>query len=56
MTEEMAENRSLWHMKIKAGPLLQGGGPSLSERWGGEPIIYINSVDNIQVLLFYNRI
>ena len=28
MTEEMVENRSVWHshMKIKAGPLLHGGG------------------------------
>ena len=27
MTEEMAENRSVWHMmKIKAGPLIHGGG------------------------------
>ena len=26
MTEEMAENRSVWHMQIKAGQLLQGGG------------------------------
>ena len=26
MTEDMAENRSLWHMKIKVGPLLHGGG------------------------------
>ena len=26
MTEEMAENRSVLHMKIKAGPLLHGGG------------------------------
>ena len=26
VTEEMAENRSMWHMKIKAGPLLHAGG------------------------------
>ena len=26
MTEEMTENRSVWHMKIKAGPLLHEGG------------------------------
>ena len=26
MTEEMTENWSVWHMKIKAGPLLYGGG------------------------------
>ena len=25
MTEETAQNRSVWHMKIKAGPLLHGG-------------------------------
>ena len=25
MTEEMAENQSVWHMKTKAGPLLHGG-------------------------------
>ena len=26
MTEEIAQNRSVWHMKTKAGPLLHGGG------------------------------
>ena len=26
MTEDMAQNRSVGHMKIKAGPLLHGGG------------------------------
>ena len=26
MTEGLAGNRSVWHMKIKAGPLLHGGG------------------------------
>ena len=26
MTEEMAESQSVWHMKIKASPLLHGGG------------------------------
>ena len=26
MTEDMAQNRSGWHVKIKAGPLLHGGG------------------------------
>ena len=26
MTEDMAQNRSVWHVKIKAGPLLHGGG------------------------------
>ena len=26
MTEEMAENRSVWHMTTKAGPLLHRGG------------------------------
>ena len=24
ITEEMARHRSIWHMKIKAGPLLHG--------------------------------
>ena len=26
MTEDMAHNRSVWHVKIKVGPLLHGGG------------------------------
>ena len=26
MMEDKAQNRSVWHMKIKAGPLLHGGG------------------------------
>ena len=26
MTEDMAQNRSEWHVKIKTGPLLHGGG------------------------------
>ena len=26
MTEDMTQNRSVWHVKIKAGPLLHGGG------------------------------
>ena len=26
MTEEMAENRSVWHVKTNADPLLHGGG------------------------------
>ena len=26
MTEDMAQNRSVWHVKIKAGSLLHGGG------------------------------
>ena len=26
MTDELAENRSMWHRKIKVGPLLQGRG------------------------------
>ena len=26
MTEYKAQNRSVWHVKIKAGPLLHGGG------------------------------
>ena len=26
VTEEMVESRSVWHMKIKAGPLLHRGG------------------------------
>ena len=26
MTEDMAQNRNVWHVKIKAGPLLHGGG------------------------------
>ena len=26
VTEEMTQNRSVWHMKLKAGPLLHGGG------------------------------
>ena len=26
MTKNMAQNRSGWHMKTKAGPLLHGGG------------------------------
>ena len=25
-TEEMTDNRSVWHMKIKTGSLLHGGG------------------------------
>ena len=25
MTEDMAQNRSVWHVKIKVGPLLHGG-------------------------------
>ena len=27
--EDMAENRSVWHMKTKAGPLLHGHGGDL---------------------------
>ena len=30
--EEMTENRSVWHMKIKAGPLLHGGGIYIGEK------------------------
>ena len=26
MTKDMAQNRRVWHMKTKAGPLLHGGG------------------------------
>ena len=26
VTADMAQNRSVWHVKIKAGPLLHGGG------------------------------
>ena len=26
MTKDMAQNRNVWHMKTKAGPLLHGGG------------------------------
>ena len=26
MTKDMAQNQSVWHMKIKAGPLMHGSG------------------------------
>ena len=26
MTKDMSQNRSVWHMETKAGPLLHGGG------------------------------
>ena len=34
MTEHMVENRSVWRMKIKAGPLLHGGGLEVSKYLG----------------------
>ena len=35
MTEETAQNRSVSHMKTRAGPLLHGGGGTVSTeaRW-----------------------
>ena len=37
MTEEMAQNLRMWHMKTKAGPLLHGGGLQV-RRWEEEGI------------------
>ena len=34
--EDMAQNRSGWHVKIKAGPLLRGDGAYYTRRWGDD--------------------